>query len=248
MSARNPPLVVLHIPHRSKVIPSLSPFCLKLETFLRMANVPYQISYGMKRSKKGKLPWIEVNGEQIDDSNFCVKHLENLFTVHLDSHLNSQELAISYAFWKMLEENTYWVILYDRWVSNYTTFKSEFLQDSYPSILRSLAPAVLQKNYKKQLFAQGMGRHHPEEVYTIGRKDLMALSEFLDDKTFMMGDKPCTLDAVAFAVIAVILYSLPNSELQAYLASRDNLVLYCKRMKEKYWSDWDEEIIGQIKS
>lgn len=108
MCARNPPSVILHIPQRSKVIPSLSPFCLKLETFLRMANVPYQISYGMKRSKKGKLPWLEVDGEQIDDSNFCVKYLEGLFTIHLDSHLNSQELATSYAFWKMLEENTYW--------------------------------------------------------------------------------------------------------------------------------------------
>lgn len=85
------------------------------------------------------------------------------------------------------------VIVYDRWVSNYNRYKSEFLQENLPSILRSLAPAVLQKNFKKQLFAQGMGRHRPDEVNAIGRNDIIALSEFLDEKTFIMGDKPCTV-------------------------------------------------------
>ena len=38
-----------------------------------------------------------------------------------------------------------------------------------------------------------MGRHRPDEVNAIGRNDVIALSEFLADKTFMMGDKPCTV-------------------------------------------------------
>jgi hypothetical protein len=36
-------VVVLHGPPRSKSSPALSPFVLKLETYLRMNKIPYQV-------------------------------------------------------------------------------------------------------------------------------------------------------------------------------------------------------------
>ena len=38
-------IVVLHQCERSVTTPSPSPFSLKLETYLRMANIPYQVGY-----------------------------------------------------------------------------------------------------------------------------------------------------------------------------------------------------------
>ncbi|KAL9961677.1 hypothetical protein ACROYT_G030670 [Oculina patagonica] len=52
-----------------------SPPCLKLETFLRMAKIPYENDYRLKFSKKGKMPWIEFNEQEIADSNFCIQAL-----------------------------------------------------------------------------------------------------------------------------------------------------------------------------
>ena len=85
-----------------------SPPCLKLETFLRMAKIPYENDYGMKFSKKGKKPWIEFNGQEIADSNFCVQFLKREFKVDIDSHLSASEKAIAHSVRTMLEENTYW--------------------------------------------------------------------------------------------------------------------------------------------
>jgi hypothetical protein len=41
-------LVVLHQLKRGKLTPCISPFALKLETYLRMAGIPYQVNLKLK--------------------------------------------------------------------------------------------------------------------------------------------------------------------------------------------------------
>ena len=100
--------VILHQVSPTDLSVSGSPFCLKLETFLRMTKIPYENEYGMKFSKKGKVPWIEFNGQEIADSNFCILFLMKEFRVDLDSHLNCMDRAIGHNIITMLEENFYW--------------------------------------------------------------------------------------------------------------------------------------------
>ena len=49
----------------SSQIRTISPFALKLETYLRMNKVDYEPVYALAFSKKGQIPYIELNGEQI---------------------------------------------------------------------------------------------------------------------------------------------------------------------------------------
>ena len=105
-----PGTVVLHQFPRSmfvNVIMGSAP-CLKLETFLRMTKIPFESEYGMTFSKKGKLPWIEFNGQAIADSNFCTWFLEKEFQVDVDLHLSATERATGHCIRTMLEENTFW--------------------------------------------------------------------------------------------------------------------------------------------
>ena len=107
-----PDKVVLHQFPRSHVfwpgVLSGSPPCLKLETFLRMVKIPYENDLRIIYSKKGKMPWIEFNGQEIADSNFCVQFLSKEFQVDVDSHLNATERGVAHSILTMLEENTYW--------------------------------------------------------------------------------------------------------------------------------------------
>lgn len=69
-------IVVVHTIERGKLVPNASPFALKLETYLRMANIPYQIDNSYPYSvNKGKTPWITFNGENVADSQFCIEFL-----------------------------------------------------------------------------------------------------------------------------------------------------------------------------
>ena len=106
--AGKPGTVALHQFIPTARVVNGSPPCLKLETFLRLTKIPYESKYGMKFSKKGKMPWISYNGQDIADSNFCVQFLTKEFNVDIDSHLSSTDRAIAHCIRTMLEENTYW--------------------------------------------------------------------------------------------------------------------------------------------
>ncbi|VDN18450.1 unnamed protein product [Gongylonema pulchrum] len=111
---------------RAGCIPNLSMFALKLETWLRMAKIPYSnISNEFtKFSVKKQIPFIELNGRQIPDSNFCIEHLTQHFkaclffiagiSVDLDERLNAHEKAEARAFTYLLEESIRWAVAYNR--------------------------------------------------------------------------------------------------------------------------------------
>ena len=58
-------------------VPSASPFCIKLETYLKMANLKYQNQYldDPRKAPKGKLPYITDNDITIADSGLIIDYL-----------------------------------------------------------------------------------------------------------------------------------------------------------------------------
>ena len=59
-------------------------------------------------SKKGKLTWIEYNGEDVADSEFCIEYLNKKLEIDLDKEFTPRDRGTARAFQKMIEENTYW--------------------------------------------------------------------------------------------------------------------------------------------
>jgi hypothetical protein len=67
-------VVVMHRFARPRTCTDLSPFAIKLETFLRAAGVKYvnDFEYAL-HEETGKWPWITLNGEHVTDSQLCVE-------------------------------------------------------------------------------------------------------------------------------------------------------------------------------
>lgn len=72
------------------------------------------------RSKKGQLPFIELNGEEIADSSIIIKELSSKYEKDLDSGLTNEQKNVSYAMTTMLENHLIWVIFY--WRAKYPDF------------------------------------------------------------------------------------------------------------------------------
>jgi glutathione S-transferase len=84
---------------------------------------------------------------------------------------------------------------------------------------------------------------HREEAQSIGKNNLVALSNWLGNKPYMMGASPTPLDCTAFGFLVVGLYNFPEDHfLRKVIQDLPNLVAYVRRMKEQYWPDWDQVI------
>ena len=65
------------------------------------------------------------------------------------------------------------------------------------------------------LHLQGIGRHRPGEIYAMARHDLAgAWPIILGDRPFLMGEQLTTIDAVAYAFLANVLYVPFETELK----------------------------------
>ncbi len=60
-------------------LPNASPFCMKLETFLRLAGLDYTIAEedDPRVSPTKRLPFIEADGRVIPDSEACIRYLSD---------------------------------------------------------------------------------------------------------------------------------------------------------------------------
>lgn len=67
--------LILHNLWRCRTLPNLSPYGLKLETYLKMTKIPYELDTKDGRGPKGKIPWISLNGKHVADSQLCIEFL-----------------------------------------------------------------------------------------------------------------------------------------------------------------------------
>ncbi|KAK6187011.1 hypothetical protein SNE40_006264 [Patella caerulea] len=227
--------IIVHQFGRGPFCPSFTPFGVKLETYLRMANIKYTNVNDCKVSKKGKMPWIEFNGQEVNDSSFIIEFLNEKYKQDFNSHLSSTDKAVARAFQKMAEENLYWCMVLHRCVYDKQDWVCKAL-----GVNRFFA-WLLSRHIKSRAEQQGIGRHSFEEMVHIEEGDLKAMSEFLDTKKFFFGDKPCETDCALFGQLSQFRWQLPNTKGEHFVNEKyPNLREYCDRMKEMFWPDWDK--------
>lgn len=241
-----PPKVILHMHPPVKTLPTTSMFCMKLETYMRMHNIPYESHYGYKVGKNGKVPWIEYKGERVCDSNAIVDFLNKQFEIEpIDAKLEGDQKHIARAVQVMLEENTYWALQYNRWIDNFAEFKKVIQPEGGGGIGFNVNSKLSQRKVRSGLDQHGLGRHTKDEIYAITSKDLQALSGLLGDKPYLFGESVSTVDVIAFSLVAQITQSGLDSPLSTLIdAECKNLVEHFERMKSEYWSDWDDVVLG----
>lgn len=140
-------------------------------------------------------------------------------------------------------------MVYYRWIDTRSTeYTTKLFFPKLSQRKRDFFYSMLQKQTKASLNGHGMGRHKKDEVYVIAKKDLQTLSDYLEAKPFVMGQEPTLVDASVFGYLAQIVWQDKDSPQHAAVHSDfKNLIGYCERMKERYWSDWDEAIAHRKK-
>jgi len=219
-------------------LPNASPFCMKMETYLRMAALPFELvnSGDVMKAPKHKLPYIDDGGTVVADTTFIIEYLKGRYGDPLDAALSPAERAVATAFQRLIEEDLYWAVVQTRWAEPGGWAKTrEAFFGSMPAPLRWFVPALARRGLLSEMRGHGMGRHSASEIHAIGCRDVTAIADFLADKPFMLGEQPTSLDATAHAFLANVLWAPVDSPIQRLARSRPTLQAYCERMKARYF-------------
>ena len=223
-------------------LPDISPFCIKVETYLRMTGLEYEtVVSDSRKAPKGKCPYIEQDGKTISDSTLIIDYLESRSSTPLDADLSLHEKATSFALKAMLEEQFYFIGLWTRWVdeSGWKIYRPSIVElGNELGVHRLVMPLVepfLRAKMRRTAYLQGTGRHSPDEIRKIGVNVVMAVSNWLEAKPFMFGNAPHLIDATTYAFIASWLWGPFEGAIKDCVSQQSNLVGYCERMQKKYW-------------
>lgn len=223
-------------------LPDPSPFVMKAETLLKMAQVPYRADTGgFSKAPKGKLPYIQDDGVIVADSTFIRWHLEKKYSVDFDRGLDPAQRATAWAFEKMIEDNLYWVLVHDRWAddTNFSKGPKRFF-DRVPAPIRPVVVAMIRRKVRGALHGQGLGRHSNEEIRALGEKSINAIADFLGSKAFFFGAEPTGVDATVFAFVAGLLCPHFTSPTRTATEGHENLRRYVGRMTARFYPDLKE--------
>ncbi len=235
-------LVLHQPPNRSWGSPNLSPFCAKLETYLRITEIPYKPGkFSRAQAPKGKVPYVVLDGKVMGDSHLIIEVLEKRLAAEgkqpLDAGLTARDAATAHVVRRTLEEGTYFVGLYTRWHSDagYAATRDEF-KKFVPGFILPL----IRRGQRAKLHEQGTGRHTADEVTAIGAADIAAVAELLGDRPFLLGDAPRTVDCTLYAILEAILGFPVDSPLRERTRAHANLVAYRARVRQRWWKDLPE--------
>ncbi len=240
--AMGPETIVVHFFQRGKTCPSISPFVLKLETYLRMANIKYEAETKNYVGPKGKVPWVTIGEKDMGDSQLIIEHLEET-RGKLNGNLTDEQAAVERALQVTLDDRFYWLVGLDFYVINKSEDFFEILDvPQIPKFLRGQFKKYCAKVTKKQTFAHGVGRHSPEELKELTLADLKAFSNYLGDKQFLFGDTPTAADCCLFGHVGLAYFQNKDGNYIRDAIKNDykNLLAFIERVREKYWSDWEE--------
>ncbi len=147
------------------------------------------------------------------------------------------------AMQRMIEDDLYWAGMYARWGKNDANWRENkrAIFGMIPAGIRDLVAAYERRLIRKQIWGQGLGRHSEDQIYRVGQQELTALSDFLGEKPYFMGDKPTTLDASAFGILVNLLWCPIESPLKEHAKTLNNLSAFCNRVKQEYYSESEVE-------
>jgi glutathione S-transferase len=219
-------------------LPSLSPFCIKVETYLKMTGLLYDkvIENNPIRGPKGKMPVLRDGNCVIPDSTFIIKYLEDTYDCSLDKSLTADQRAIAHTIQRTIEENLYFTILYSRWIDpEGKDIIDAAFRPFFPKPLAGVALTWIRHNLTKQAKAQGIARHHRDEIYYIGEQDIQAIAQLFGTNTYLLGEDPHTIDAILYAFLLTILNTPLANPLQLAVKKHPHLVKYVERMQKRYF-------------
>lgn len=235
--------LILYQPQRVWGLPSGSPFCIKVELFLRWQGIDYVTKeWNPRHAPRGKMPYVTWRGEPLSDSEQIIKQLCQDLSISLDSSLSPEQRRLSHTLRRMLEEATYFVMLYTRWAddANWAVVKEGFF-GQLPQPLKAFVPWLVRRDALKGCHLQGVARYSLKERTQMLHEDITVVKECMDQAgPYYFGADMSSIDLTVCPVLMQLqLNNLPHP-LETPLATDNKLLAYTKHINDTFLQDLPE--------
>jgi len=220
-------------------LPDASPFVIKAHMLLKLAGLTYQTDRGgFRRAPKGKLPFIDDDGQIVPDSTLIRLHIERKYGFDFDAGLTPEQRGAAWMFEKALEDHFYWHVVQARWCDdeNFAKGPASFFK-SIPWPVRPAAQAFIRRKVRGTLQGQGTARYSPQEQQQLLARGAQAAAQLLGDKPYFFGNSPSGADATAFAFMASALAPQFKHPLRDEIEQHPNLIDYVARMQREFFPE-----------
>jgi isoprene-epoxide---glutathione S-transferase len=223
----------------------MSPFVSTTDAYLRMAELPFEVEIlhqgDLTKTPKGKLPFIvDDDGTTVSDSVLIEHYLKKKYGDRLDGELGTEQRAASALMARGFGECWYWFAVQTRYRRDedfavYDPLWVEFLA-WLPVEQRAEPVRLFREHLLGQFWHHGTGRNSEAEVERIAFAQLDAMADHIGDKKYMFpGDRPTSIDAVAYAnLVHIMLTPFPSPIIQ-YANSKPVLRRYVDRIFDRYY-------------
>ena len=223
--------------------PCISPYVTKVVNYMKMTGIDCDIvqqdlgTLG-EDAPRGKLPYLVLDdGSKVCDSNEIIAYFKQTRGDPLDAHLSAVEKAQSVAWTRLCDEHLYWSgVIQPRWREDagWETYIPAIVGGAEVGPELREALDAFRVHIVEEFNLQGMGGRTDEEVFDIYRVDIDALSDYLGDKPWFMGDAPTTVDATVYSYLRHTMYVPFEWPGREYALAKANFVSYCARFRETY--------------
>lgn len=219
-------------------VPSESPFCLKLLTWLKMADIPFDtvVITGPPKSKSGKAPYIERDdGSILEDSTSIINALTKEHGVALDAERTAQQRATMVLVQRTVETHLYFAVLLHRWRDHWPELRAAYFEGNIPAPVLWFVGPMLRRGALKQADGQGMGKMAWDQAVGEALADLEALAAVLGEQDYFLGT-PGLTDAIVYGSLENIRSEPIAGPMKDALMTHANLVRWLDRMRARYWA------------
>lgn len=232
------PITLVQFPRKLGVA-NASPFCLKLELWLKLAGIDYVVRDQMmpQSAPKKKIPYVVIDDKPMGDSTLIIEHLAKTRGIDLDDGLSDRERAYDQAVWAMCDERLYWYAVWDRWLGQGWPVISDTFFGGMPAPMRPVIKFFAQRAVGKQLWEQGTGRHTPDEILAMAKRDIAALAHIVGDGPYVHGDQIRSIDTAVYAFVVNMTEIELDTPFTEAARAHANLVTYARRITERYFPD-----------
>lgn len=247
-----PSVIHLYIHRRSPLSPSVSIPCTRVETFLRLAKLPYEahVISDASVSPNGELPFAVFKGLRVAGAQNIIDSIGRELGVSLDGDLSRDEVATGVALVSAVQYSLTRGYLRSVHVEHPAVMRPYYAEmDQKPEWITRIVLHRMRRRLSDVDKASGYSQLSPEQYVNELLKDIHAVEALLHHHHYLFSsDSPSSYDCSLYAWLLPIVAMEDAAEVNnafAYVVESEILTNFVRRMTELAFPDLDELVIGE---